>query len=75
MSTVAPNSPNELRPLLHRRIDDLPDAELALLHRVMLELERDRLLSVLNDEFDKDRDAGRLRHLPRRHWSRRRGLG
>ena len=39
--------------------DDLP-----LLHRVMVELERDRLVAELNAEFDRDREAGRLARLP-----------
>ena len=64
MSTLAPTDPNELRPLLHERLDQWAAADLPLLHRVMLELERDRLVAELNAEFDRDRDSGRLARLP-----------
>ena len=64
MSTLAPTDPNELRPLLHERLDQCAAADLPLLHRVMLELERDRLVAEVNAEFDRDRDSGRLARLP-----------
>lgn len=64
MSTLAPTDPNELRPLLHERLDQWAAEDLPLLHRVMLELERDRLVAELNEEFDRDRDSGRLARLP-----------
>ncbi len=64
MSTPVPTDPNALRPLLHERIDQWAAEDLALLHRVMLELERDRLVAELNAEFDRDRESGRLTRLP-----------
>jgi hypothetical protein len=64
MRTLAPTDPDKLRPLLHERIDQWAAADLPLLHRVMLELERDRLVAELNAEFDRDRDSGRLARLP-----------
>ena len=63
MSTPAPSDPNVLRPLLHQRIDQWAAADLPLLHRVMLELERDCLVTELNEEFDRDRESGRLARL------------
>jgi hypothetical protein len=63
MSTLAPTDPNELRPLLHERIDQWAAEDLPLLHRVMLELERDRLVAELNADFDRDRESGRLTRL------------
>lgn len=63
MSTLAPTDPNELRPLLHERIDHWAAEDLPLLHRVKLELERDRLVAELNEDFDRDREAGRLAKL------------
>jgi hypothetical protein len=63
MSNLAPTDPNALRPLLHERIDQWAAADLPLLHRVMLELERDRLVAELNQDFDRDREAGRLARL------------
>lgn len=64
MSTPAPSDPNVLRPLLHQRIDQWAAADLPLLHRVMLELERDCLVTELNEEFDRDRESDRLNRLP-----------
>ncbi len=64
MNMSAPTDPNALRPLLHERIDQLAADDLALLHRVLLELERDRLVAELNAEFDRDRESGRLARLP-----------
>ena len=64
MSTLTPIDPKNLRPLLHERIDQWAADDLPLLHRVMLELERDHLVTELNEEFDRDREAGRLGRLP-----------
>lgn len=64
MSMSAPTDPNGLRPLLHERIDQWAAEDLPLLHRVMVELERDRLVAELNAEFDRDRELGRLARLP-----------
>ncbi len=62
MPTTA--TPSELRPLLHEKLDQCPTDDLPLLHRVMVELERDRLMAGLNADFDRDREAGRLARLP-----------
>ena len=56
--------PSELRPLLHEKLDQWASDDLPLLHRVMVQLERDRLIDELNVEFDRDREAGRLTRLP-----------
>ena len=62
MPTIS--KPSELRPLLHEKLDQWAPDDLPLLHRVMVELERDRLVAELNVEFDRDREAGRLARLP-----------
>jgi hypothetical protein len=64
MNASAPSDPKELRPLLHQRIDQWAAEDLLLLHRVMLELERDRLVEGLNADFDRDRQAGKLLRIP-----------
>ena len=48
--------PEKLRPLLHDHIDKLPDAELALVHRVLLQLETERLADELAGDLSKDPD-------------------
>jgi len=58
------SKPSELRPLLHEKLDQWAPDELPLLHRVMVQLERDRQVAELNVEFDRDREAGRLARLP-----------
>ena len=58
------SNPPELRPMLHEKPDQWSADDLPLLHRVMIELERDRLVAGLNAEFDRARDAGRLAMLP-----------
>ena len=58
------SQPSELRPLLHEKLDQWASDDLPLLHRVMVQLERDRLVGELNADFDRDRESGRLDRLP-----------
>ena len=58
------STPSELRPLLHEKLDQWAPDDLPLLHRIMVELERNRLVAELNAEFDRDRENGRLESLP-----------
>jgi hypothetical protein len=53
MKTEA-EQPQELRALLHGKIDQLDDRGLALVHRVLLQLEAERLAAELCNEFAKD---------------------
>jgi hypothetical protein len=55
-----PADPKELRPLLHAEVDKLPDAQLALAHRVLLEIELQQLTAELDEATDEARAAGRL---------------
>ena len=56
--------PKDLRPLLHAEIDKLRDEDVALLHRVALQLELDEVSARLDEGFDGDRAAGKLARLP-----------
>ena len=60
MSTLADIDPKELRPLLHAEIDKLRDADLALAHRVLLEIELQQVVDELDDAADEARAVGRL---------------
>ena len=60
MSTLADLDPKELRPLLHAEIDRLRDADLALAHRVLLEIELQQVTDELDASADEARAAGRL---------------
>lgn len=61
---VASFEPHELRPLLHAEIDRMGDANLAVLHRVALQLELEEVVARLDAGFDEDRAAGKLARLP-----------
>lgn len=52
--------PNELRPLIHRQIDDLPADELALVSRMLAQLEMHRLLDDVGQAADDARTRGEL---------------
>ena len=58
--TAKLKSPQELRPLLHQRLDAATDEELAAVHRMLLEMEARRLADELGDEMQKDWDSGRI---------------
>ena len=65
MNTLALSpSPVELRPLLHAEIDRLPDEEVAVLHRIALELELEAVSREADECFDAARAEGRLVRLP-----------
>ena len=61
--TVKPMTPEELRPLLHRRIDELPAEELELVERVLARLEMDQLWQQVREGFTQDWAAGRYDRL------------
>ena len=56
--------PKDLRPLLHAEIDKLRDDDVALLHRVALQLGLEDVSAQLGAGFDSDRAAGKLARLP-----------
>jgi hypothetical protein len=60
MSTLSDLDPKELRPLLHAEIDKLRDADLALAHRLLLEIELQQVSDELDAVADEARAAGRL---------------
>jgi len=44
--------PKELRPLLHKKLDEWPDAELDAFHKVLLDLEIKRLRNSIGEAAD-----------------------
>lgn len=64
MSTLTELDPKQLRPLLHAEIDRLRDEDVALLHRVALQLELEEVSGRLDAGFAADRAAGKLARLP-----------
>ena len=62
MSTLSalPTDPKELRPLLHAEIDRLPDEQLAAAHRVLQEMEIQRLMDELGAATEEAWASGQM---------------
>ena len=60
MNATTHPDPPELRPQLHRLLDDVPDAELDVVRRLFLRLEARRLRTSLGQAVDDARGAGQL---------------
>ncbi len=58
--TLQPTDPKELRPLLHADLDRLPDDQLQLVRRILLEIELEQVTADLDHAADEARAAGRL---------------
>ena len=54
----------ELKRLLHSKIDQMDERQLNLLNRVMLQLEAEVLAERLGSEFDEDDVRGRFQRIP-----------
>ena len=60
-STVpAPLDMKELRPLLHRKLDEFSDTDIAAVHALLQEFERQRLFTKMAEEAEDDRLAGKV---------------
>ena len=60
MSKLTTSDPNELRPLLHERIDQCSPEELVAVRKLLLELEARRLFDEVGRGFDEDWASGKL---------------
>jgi hypothetical protein len=60
MSIIANLSPQQLRPVVHENIDRLSDTELAVVHRVLLQMEIERLADSVSEGVEEARLAGKL---------------
>jgi hypothetical protein len=56
--------PQKLRPEIIRRIATMDDASLLLLHRILLQVEKEQLWHELSAEAETDRRSGRFDRLP-----------
>jgi hypothetical protein len=59
-----PIEPEKLKPVLHDKIERMDDRHLALLRRVLVQLEVEERADRLGDAFDKDHEQGLLRRIP-----------
>jgi pyruvate/2-oxoglutarate dehydrogenase complex dihydrolipoamide acyltransferase (E2) component len=60
LMTLKPKTPQELRPLLHQKLDTATDAEIAAVHRMLLEMEARRLADELGEETDQLWASGQI---------------
>jgi len=60
LSTIAPTDPKELRPLLHRKLDEATDEELKSIHNLLLELEARRVLEELDEATEQAWASGQI---------------
>ncbi len=62
MST-ATLEPKKLRPELVRKVESMPDEDLMFLHRILLQVEKERLWRELSSEIEEDWQKGRYDNL------------
>jgi len=63
MSYPANISVEQLKPMLHEKIEHMDAGQLSLLNRVVLQIEAEELADRLNDAFDSDHEQGKFRQL------------
>jgi len=56
--------PEKLKPSLHDKIERMDGLHLALLHRILLQIEAEEIAARLGDAFDKDGEQGLLQRVP-----------
>jgi hypothetical protein len=59
-----PVEPEKLKPVLHDKIERMDGQHLALLNRVLLQLEAEEFAERLSEAFDKDHEQGLVRRIP-----------
>ncbi len=58
-----PVPPEQLKPVLHEKIERMNGEQLALLDRVLLQLEAEQAADRLSEAFDADQAQGKLRRV------------
>ena len=59
----APVPPEQLKPVLHEKIERMNGEQLALLDRVLLQLEAEQAADHLSEAFDADHAQGKFRRV------------
>ena len=62
MSTARPE-PKKLRTELVRKVESMSDEDLVFLHRILLQVEKERLWKELSSEVEEDWQTGRYDNL------------
>jgi tRNA A37 N6-isopentenylltransferase MiaA len=55
---------DKLKPVLHDKIERMDGQHLALLNRLLIQLEAEELAERLAEAFDKDHEQGLMRRIP-----------
>jgi hypothetical protein len=63
-SQPVPVELEKLKPVLHDKIERMDGQHLALLNRLLLQVEAEDLAERLGEAFDKDQEQGLLRRIP-----------
>jgi hypothetical protein len=63
-SPQVPVEPEKLKPVLHDKIERMDGQHLALVNRLLLQLEAEELAERLGEAFNKDHEQGLLRRIP-----------
>lgn len=58
-----PVQPEKLKPILHEKIERMNGEQLALLDRVLLQLEAEQVADRLSEAFDTDHSQGKLQRV------------
>jgi hypothetical protein len=54
----------KLKPVLHLKIEQMNGRQLAVLNRVLLQLEAEEVAGRLGEAFDRDQEEGKMRQIP-----------
>jgi hypothetical protein len=63
-SQPMPIEPEKLKPVLHDKIERMDGQHLALVNRLLLQLEAEELAERVGEAFNKDYEQGLLRRIP-----------
>lgn len=64
MSQPSPITAENLKPVLHEKIERMDAEHLSLLNRILLQVEAEELADRLNDAFDRDRAQDKFQRIP-----------
>ena len=64
MSPPMPADAEKLKPVLHLKIEQMDGPHLAVLNRVLLQLDAEERADRLGEAFDTDQEQGLLRRIP-----------
>ena len=61
---TGPPAPENLKPLLHIKIERMTEGQLGVLNRVVLQIEAEELAEKLGQAFEKEQAQGKFDRIP-----------